>query len=106
MDAQGVLRDVNADEGGGGSRGHSTASEGVSPRLPQLIHAACEPSEGSGSGEAGIATLLARLHDLRPAALVLEATGGYEVWQHPHTAGSLPRLFMVSGPGLTIDNRP
>jgi len=56
--------------------------------------------------EAGIATLLARLHDLRPAALVLEATGGYEVRQHPHTAGSLPRLFMVSGPGLTIDNRP
>jgi transposase len=29
--------------------------------------------------EAGLATLVARLADLRPAALVLEATGGYEV---------------------------
>jgi transposase len=29
--------------------------------------------------EAGIATLLARLQGLRPAAIVLEATGGYEV---------------------------
>src|SRR5438046_9412691 len=41
--------------------------------------------------EAGIAALLARLRELHPAALVLEATGGYEV----------PAVAALASAGLT-----